>query len=158
MANPIFAVSGIFPTSPLERPERFGDREFLTNEELEGILQSRDERVAAAAARETATSERILNTENARSVEAVNNFWFESDALGENGRTSLVVYPRNDRFPDVVPGTRVQRSDANGVTVIPGDRPVRYTHEGISTDGPENRGLPERCIVFNSRTHVQRSL
>lgn len=45
-------------------------------------MQSRDERVAAAAARETATSERILNTENARSVEAVNNFWFESDALG----------------------------------------------------------------------------
>lgn len=113
-------------------------------------MQSRDERVAAAAARETATSERILNTENARSVEAVNNFWFESDALGENGRTSLVVYPRNGRFPDGVPGTRVQRSDANGVTVIPGDRPVRYTHGGINSDGPEDRGLSERCIVFNS--------
>ena len=104
-------------------------------------MQSRDERVAAAAARETATSERILNTENARSVEAVNNFWFESDALGENGRTSLVVYPRNGRFPDVVPGTRVQRSDANGVTVIPGDRPVRYTHGGINSDGPEAMDL-----------------
>ena len=70
MVNPMSAVSGIFPTSPpLERPERFGDREFLADGELEGILQSRDERVtAAAAAREAATSERTLNTENARSV------------------------------------------------------------------------------------------
>lgn len=136
--------------TPLERPERFGDQEFLTEEELENILQSREESIAATAAREAATSERILSTENARSVEAVNNFWFEGDALGENGRTSLVIYPRNGRFPEVVPGTRIQRSDANGVTEIPGDRPVRYTHGGISRDGPEDRGLSERCIVFNS--------
>ena len=136
--------------TPLERPERFGDQEFLTDEELASTLQSRVESVAATAAREAATSERILTTEKARSVEAVNNFWFESDALGENGRTSLVTYPRNGRFPDVAPGTLIQRSDANGVTVIPGDRPVRFTHGGISSDGPEDRGLSERCIVFNS--------
>jgi hypothetical protein len=136
--------------TPLERPERFGDQEFLTDEELDNTLKSRVARVAATAAREAATSERIMNTENARSVEAVNNFWFESDSLGENGRTSLVIYPRNGRFPDVVPGTLIQRSDANGVTVIPGDRPVRFTHGGISSDGPEDRGLSERCMVFNS--------
>lgn len=136
--------------TPLERPERFGDQEFLTDEELASILRSRVERVAATTAREATTSERILTTQNARSVEAVNNFWFESDALGENGRTSLVTYPRNGRFPDVVPGTLIQRSDANGVTVIPGDRPVRFTHGGISSDGPEDRGLSERCMVFNS--------
>jgi len=136
--------------TPLERPERFGNQEFLTEEELESILQSRVDSIAATAAREAATSERILSTENARSVEAVNNFWFEGDALGENGRTSLVIYPKNGRIPDVVSGTRIQRSDANGVTVIPGERPVRYTHGGISSDGPEDRGLSERCIVFNS--------
>ena len=136
--------------TPLQRPERFGDQEFLTDEELASTLHSRVERVASAAVREAATSERILNTQNARSVGAVNNFWFESDALGENGRTSLVTYPKNGRFPDVVPGTLIQRSDANGVTVIAGDRPVRFTHGGISSDGPEDRGLSERCIVFNS--------
>ncbi|GJM13852.1 MAG: hypothetical protein DHS20C12_22550 [Pseudohongiella sp.] len=136
--------------TPLERPEHFGEQEFLSDEELADILQSRQDRVAATAAREAATSERILTTENARSVEAVNNFWFESDALGENGRTSLVIYPRDGRIPDVVPGTRVQRSDANGVREIPGDRPVRYTHGGIGRDGPEDRGLSERCMVFNS--------
>ena len=136
--------------TPLQRPERFGDQEFLTDEELASTLHSRVERVASAAVREAATSERILNTQNARSVGAVNNFWFESDTLGENGRTSLVTYPKNGRFPDVVPGTLIQRSDANGVTVIAGDRPVRFTHGGISSDGPEDRGLSERCIVFNS--------
>ena len=54
--------------TPLERPERFGDQEFLTDEELDNTLKSRVARVAATAAREAATSERIMNTENARSV------------------------------------------------------------------------------------------
>lgn len=136
--------------TPLERPEGYGEREFLEEAELENLLQTRAERAAAAAASEATVSERILNTENASSTGAVNNFWFESDALGENGRTSLVVYPSNGRLPDVVSGTRVQRSDANGVREIPGDRPVRYTHGGIGRDGPEDRGLSERCLVFNS--------
>ena len=34
---------------------------------------------------------------------------------------------------------------------IPGSRPVRYVVGGIAKDGPEDRGLSERCIVgFNS--------
>lgn len=136
--------------TPLERPEHFGERAFLDDDELQSLLQRRVDSAAAAAEREVNASERILNTENARSVGAVNNFWFESDALGENGRTSLIVYPADGRIPDVVPGTRVQRSDANGVREIPGDRPVRYTHGGIGRDGPEDRGLSERCLVFNS--------
>ncbi|MEX0964930.1 MAG: hypothetical protein WDZ52_12905 [Pseudohongiellaceae bacterium] len=136
--------------TPLERPEHYGDRAFLDQDELDDLLQRRTESVAATAEREATASQRILDTENARSVGAVNNFWFESDALGENGRTSLVIYPPDGRIPDVVPGTRVQRSDANGVTEIPGDRPVRYTHGGIGRDGPEDRGLSERCLVFNS--------
>lgn len=136
--------------TPLERPEHFGERAFLDDDELQSLLQRRVDSAAAAAEREANASERILNTENARSVGAVNNFWFESDALGENGRTSLIVYPADGRIPDVVPGTRVQRSDANGVREIPGDRPVRYTHGGIGRDGPEDRGLSERCLVFNS--------
>lgn len=136
--------------TPLERPERYAGQEFLEEAELENLLQTRVESAEAANEREATVSERILNTENASSVGAVNNFWFESDALGENGRTSLVVYPSNGRIPDVTPGTRVQRSDANGVREIPGDRPVRYTHGGIGRDGPEDRGLSERCLVFNS--------
>jgi hypothetical protein len=136
--------------TPLERPERYADQEFLEQAELEAVIQNRIESAASSDAREATVSERILSAENASSVGAVNNFWFESDALGENGRTSLVIYPSNGRLPPVVPGTRVQRSDANGVREIPGDRPVRYTHGGIGRDGPEDRGLSERCLVFNS--------
>ena len=34
---------------------------------------------------------------------------------------------------------------------VPGQRPVRFVVGGISKDGPEDRGLSERCIVgFNS--------
>ena len=79
--------------TPLERPERYAGQEFLEEAELENLLQTRVESAEAANLREATVSERILNTENASSVGAVNNFWFESDALGENGRTSLVVYP-----------------------------------------------------------------
>lgn len=136
--------------TPLERPERFGERAFLDESELEALLQRRVDSAEAAELREANASERILATQNASSVGAVNNFWFESDALGENGRTSLIVYPPDGRIPEVVPGTRVQLSDANGVREIPGDRPVRYTHGGIGRDGPEDRGLSERCLVFNS--------
>lgn len=136
--------------TPLERPEHYGEQEFLEEDELERVLQTRIDSAERSAEREATISERILNTKNARSTGAVNNFWFESDALGENGRTSLVIYPSNGRIPDVLPGTRVQRSDAGGATEIPGDRPVRYTHGGIGRDGPEDRGLSERCLVFNS--------
>jgi len=60
------------------------------------------------------------------------------------------VYPPDGRFPPVRDGVTVQRSDANGVREIPGQRPVRYTHGGIDRTGPEDRGLSERCLVFNS--------
>ena len=84
------------------------------------------------------------------SVGAVNSFWMESSVLRENMRTSVIVHPVNGRFPPLQEGVIVQRSDPNGVREIPGDRPVRYTHGGISRNGPEDRGLSERCLVFNS--------
>ncbi len=136
--------------TPLERPARYAGQEFLSEEEIAVLLRSRQAASVASETREATVSSRILNTEDAQSVGAVNNFWMEGTALQENGRTSLIVHPRNGRLPAVHDGVRVQRSDANGVTEIPGVRPVRYTHGGIGRNGPEDRGLSERCLVFNS--------
>ncbi|MBT8145964.1 MAG: hypothetical protein KJN90_03875 [Gammaproteobacteria bacterium] len=146
-------LSGVWNFStqtPFERPEQYGEREFLTEEEVTAIEARRAASAEAASQREMNVAERILNTERATSAGAVNSFWMEGRSLRRNSRTSVVVYPRNGRLPPVQEGVVVQRSDANGVREIPGERPVRYTHGGIDRTGPEDRGLSERCLVFNS--------
>lgn len=146
-------LSGVWNFStrtPFERPEQYGNQEFLSEEEVVAIEARRAASAEAAAQREMNVAERILGTEQATSAGSVNSFWMEGNSLRRNNRTSVVVYPRNGRLPPVQDGVVVQRSDPNGVREIPGQRPVRYTHGGIDRTGPEDRGLSERCLVFNS--------
>lgn len=136
--------------TPLERPERYAQQEFLSDQQISAALNARQVSAAASAQREADVSQRVMNASSASSVGSVNGFWMERDALDENGRTSLIVHPRNGRLPALQPGQEVQRGDDTGVVEIPGSRPVRYTHGGIDRTGPEDRGLSERCMVFNS--------
>ena len=146
-------LSGVWNFStqtPFERPEQYGEQEFLSDEEVSTIEARRVASAQAAAQREMNVADRILGTEQATSAGSVNSFWMEGTSLRRNSRTSVVVYPANGRLPPVHDGIVVQRSDPNGVQEIPGERPVRYTHGGIDRTGPEDRGLSERCLVFNS--------
>lgn len=136
--------------TPFERPEGFGDQEFLTAEEIEANILRREELARTTTERGTAASQRTLSNTAATSVGSVNSFWMERTVERENSRTSVIVYPRSGRLPPVQDGVSLQRSDPNGIREIPGDRPVRYTHGGIARNGPEDRGLSERCLVFNS--------
>jgi hypothetical protein len=136
--------------TPLERPERFGEREFLNAEEIAEQVKRRQASSIANQEREANASSTIMNTRNARSTGAVNSFWMELTGLQENPRTSVIIHPSNGRLPEVQPGVQIQLGDQNGVREIPGERPVRYTHGGIARNGPEDRGLSERCIVFNN--------
>ncbi|GIT63781.1 MAG: hypothetical protein Ct9H300mP22_1810 [Gammaproteobacteria bacterium] len=62
---------------------------------------------------------------------------------------SHIVYPEDGRQPSYVEGANMQFGGLG--PDVPGDRPVRYVVGGIDKDGPEDRGLSERCIVgFNS--------
>ena len=79
----------------------------------------------------------------------------ERTELLPNQRTSLIIYPDNGRLPPMQEGLEIQRSDQSGIVEIPGTRPVRYTHGGIASNGPEDRGLSERCLVFNSGPPIQ---
>lgn len=135
--------------TPFERPARYGNQEFLTDEELAANEQNFAERMARFIASEATVSERLLNTE-ASNAGSVNNFWGERTPVRPNQRTSIIFYPENGRLPAVNDGVAVQRGDQIGIREIPGQRPVRYTHGGIAKDGPEDRGLSERCLVFNS--------
>lgn len=139
-----------FATSiPMQRPDRFGEQEFLTPEQIQEEVAKQ---VAAAAAADAAAAERVVDPsapEAADDPGGYNDFWIEAAGIGDIVRTSLIVYPTNGKFPPTVEGIPRQ-FDTLGPD-IPGVRPVRTLVGGIAKDGPEDRGLSERCIVgFNS--------
>jgi len=139
-----------FATSiPMERPERFGTQEFLTAEQ---IAEERARIEAAAAAADAAAAQRVVDPDAPEATDdpgGYNDFWFEAAGIGEVTRTSLIVYPENGRYPAAVEGVSRQ-FDTLGPD-IPNVRPVRTLVGGIAKDGPEDRGLSERCVVgFNS--------
>jgi hypothetical protein len=136
-------------STPMQRPERFGTQEFLTPTEVEQDRARQEERRIAADAAE---AELVLNPQAPAAGNdpgGYNNFWYESASIGENVRTSLIVYPANGRFPDRVEGAAVHT--ANLGPDVEGDRPVLAVFGGIGKDGPEDRGLSERCLIgFNA--------
>jgi len=124
--------------TPMQRPSRFGERQFLTAEE---ITEAQDRRAKADAASDAALPVPGVDA-------SYNDFWVESAGIGGNVRTSHIIYPADGRIPARVEG--VQQS-AGGEIDVAGERPVRFVVGGISSDGPEDRGLSERCIVgFNA--------
>jgi hypothetical protein len=137
-------------STPMERPSRFGTQEFLTPEEAEQDRLRQEQRRAAADAAE---AELVVDPEappaGAESTGGYNNFWYESASIGENVRTSLIVYPPDGRLPARVEGAAVHT--ANLGPDVPGERPVLAVFGGIGKNGPEDRGLSERCLIgFNA--------
>ena len=110
---------------PMQRPTRYGERQFLTDQEIEDVLARRAEADA--------------NSDSALPIEGVdasyNDFWIENAGIGDTLRTSHIIYPTDGRLPDLAEGavTRLRR---------PGSATI---------NGPEDRGLSERCLVgFNA--------
>lgn len=125
--------------TPLQRREDMADKAFMTREEARAFV----ERIVTAR---TASFEREPDGPSI----GYNDFWDEwGEGVGDNLRTSIIVSPSNGRIPELAPGAVMQRSAP--LQDIPGDRPARFLLGGISKDGPEERGLSERCLVgFNS--------
>lgn len=118
---------------PMERPAAFADRAYLTAEEIAGLA---------------ARTEAGLQALNDSGANGYNTFWLEMGD-GRDNRTSLITYPENGRLPPIREGApRINGGLGNDV---PGTRPVRFIVGGIGKDGPEDRGLSERCLVgFNA--------
>ena len=124
---------------PMQRPEQFGNREFMTDDEIASMR-------ARLAEADNSSDQAVAQTEG--SPCGYNDFWVESAGITDRIRTSHIVYPENWRMPNLVEGAVVQFGGLGDD--VPGTRPVRYTVGGIAKDGPEDRGLSERCIVgFN---------
>ncbi|GAB5499879.1 MAG: hypothetical protein PsegKO_21900 [Pseudohongiellaceae bacterium] len=132
---------------PFERPEQFGTREFLTEQEIRDI-QARLAAEAAAGAEVEAdpdVAERSAPSTDERFVYGYDHFWYEMAPIAETQRTSQVVYPENGQLPAIVEGA--PRGESGFLADAQGQRPVRTGSGGIGKDGPEDRGLPERCII-----------
>jgi hypothetical protein len=114
--------------TPLERPAELAGKPFLTEQEAAAyekqLLQTgnRDRREANA------------ETDVGR---AYNEFWFErGNKVVGTRRTSLIVDPPDGRIPPLVPEAQ-QRADA-----------ARAYGRQHPADGPEDRSLPERCMLW----------
>lgn len=132
---------------PFERPPQFGTREFLTEEEIRDI-QAQLAAEAAAGAEVEADAEmanRGAPSTDERFLFGYDHFWYEMAPIADTVRTSQIVYPEDGRLPPLVEGAPVGSSGF--LADAEGQRPVRTGSGGIGKDGPEDRGLPERCII-----------
>jgi hypothetical protein len=119
--------------TPLERPAEFAGKPFLTDAEA----RQYEERTVARSNRDN----REQNAENDVSS-AYNEFWWDRGvhAARVNGRTrtSLIVEPADGKLPALT---------ADGQARAAARADARREHPA---DGPEDRSLAERCLVFNA--------
>ena len=133
------------------RPDLMGVWDFRSSIPLERRVEPSD----PPARRETVAVEEQDDAASAdsapapRGVGAYNRFWSDGPGVTEDGRTSLIVDPPDGRLPPLAPDAL--RQVGSYVADLPSERPIRYRGGGIVPDGPEDRGLAERCLVgFNS--------
>ena len=122
--------------TPFQRPSELGGRAEFTDEEAAVQEQINEAQFAEG-----------LNTENLTPPN-YNNFWFDNGSgILPTQQSSLIVDPPDGRMPARTP--QWERKDA--AEQAAGGYPVRLHFGGIGSDGPEDRGLGERCLLgFNS--------
>jgi hypothetical protein len=131
--------------TPLERPAQFKDREFMTKEEV----AAQRARVMQKFEQDAKPTDLSAKATSSGDPGGYNQFWVESAAQDANLRTSLIIDPPNGRMPPMQPGVKVEAGGLGPDTG--GQRPVRFRVGGVRKDGPEDRGLSERCLMgFNS--------
>jgi hypothetical protein len=125
--------------TPLERPERFAGREFLTREEAIALEKEAAQRNAEIDSRERAGTTGDVGT-------AYNEFWWDRPTnVVETLRTSLIVDPPDGKVPPLVPGARTRQGESELAY-----RPLRATGNfegGRGADTWTDRSLWERCIT-----------
>jgi hypothetical protein len=91
-------------STPLARDPKFGDREYLTDEELAAAKAQAASRLIPETVEETRAAQ-----EEAENVGTGTSFWFEiSDP---NGRTSLIYDPPDGRLPPTTPAFQAQQAE-----------------------------------------------
>ncbi len=156
---------------PLQRPTRYGDREFLTDKERAEL----DRRIADIVSRDSTDTRRVRRTERDVNAEFVQAPFTMHLPVG--GRTSLITDPPNGRIPTLTPEAQEARAVLRQFQLallqptsackekLPGcaggkygpvsprrnETPPMYLSSGGGgsinrADGPEDRSLSERCL------------
>ena len=156
-------LSGTYDTAtitPLQRPEKYGDKLVLTAQEASALD------AAEAARRAEANADSDPNREappeggdgnerlGAGSVGGYNLFWVdpgeETTAVAGEYRTSVITSPANGRIPEMTPAG-MERLMARRALYRPNTGTAWWL--GVDNiphgpyDGPETLALSERCIV-----------
>ena len=139
--------------TPYQRPARFGNRQFLNDEEVQAL---RDREMNIRQADSQPGDPDREPPEQGGSIGSYNDFWFdrgdEPFVLNGQYRTSILTYPENGRLPsrtlegqakaDKAP--RFQWEDLGGAWWLEtGDQPF---------DGPETQQIQVRCIFHPAST------
>ena len=148
--------------TPLERPEKFGDKLLLTPEEAAEIEAVERDRVLAdleesAADREAPPEGGDGSPGAAGNVGGYNYFWIDrgTDVFSIDGkfRTSIITDPKNGRRPEMTAAGR--EKSAIRARLFPENRGRAFWlgEEGIGPyDDMEQRPLAERCLLGFSST------
>ncbi|MDP6579498.1 MAG: hypothetical protein QF681_02485 [Vicinamibacterales bacterium] len=129
--------------TPMQRPERYGDREFLTAEEAAALDQAavdREARLWNKPAERTEAGENVDRRGAGEAPGSYNQFWIDSGTRTiDTNRTSLIIYPPNGRYPSQTPAARER------------GRVRREYADEHPADNPEDYSAGVRCILgFNA--------
>ena len=129
--------------TPLQRPAELAGRTEFTPEEA--AIQ---EQINASQFAEGVNTDNLVPPN-------YNNFWFDNGSgILPTRQSSLIVDPPDGRLPAFTP----QEESKAAAERAAGGRPARMHFGGVGVDGPEDRGLGERCLLgFNSGPPVMPS-
>ena len=135
-----------YTLTPLERPEDFGDREFLTDEEVAALEGAQDSSAGRNYRPDAGT---VADVEGAYNDE----FTGRGKDVIRTRRTSLIVDPPNGRIPPRTPEAVARMGEyrprrAAGGGEIETDVRIPYPvdpQSGAYADNPEDRA-PDRCM------------
>ena len=144
--------------TPLERPEKFGDKLILTGEEAEAIAKEEVEFMAKTNAasdpnREAPPLGGDGTTGGKGNVGGYNSFWYgrgtQAFKIGGKWRTSIITDPKNGRKPPLTAEGK-KRASARAVLRRKNIGEAWWIKEGLNPgpyDDPEMRPLAERCLL-----------
>ena len=123
--------------TPLQRPEQYADREYLTAEEAANLEQAtidRELELLRRPARRTRAGASVDRGEDG-ALGAYNDFWLDRGTTTQpSRRTSLIVDPPNGRMPPLTEEAQRRREER-----------AAYRSEHPA-DSWEDRGLNDRCM------------
>jgi hypothetical protein len=133
----LMGVWGYETITPMERPRDLADKAFFTPQEAAAWEAKTNRERDNDRRDEDANRTRPLvngSVATADVARAYNQFWWDfGNKIVGNRRTSLIIDPPDGRFPALTAAAKAVADD-------------RQRRRDETADGPEDRGLGERCI------------